>query len=147
METLRTKYARQLGEYDELLARGDDVSKLSRIRELNVALGKTIDEMITELTFLKEETPSIERERNDLMTQLNRIQRQYNDLADARDEYETLRRIRMEESAEANTMLYTYLLVFFVACLGLMGLVVFMSQRKDTTAPIARMPPTTAAFV
>ena len=146
METLRARYEQQMRDYDRLIAQGN-VSTLPRIRQLNVALGQTIDQMITELTFLKRTTPSIQSERETLMDQLDRIQRQYNELVANRDELETLRRIRMEESSEANTILYRYLLAFFVACLGLMLVVFFMSQRKESTAPIASTPPMTAALV
>ncbi len=146
METLRVRYDGQLREYDGLIAKGD-VSNLPRIRQLNVAIGKTLDQMITQLTFLKKSTPSIQKERDELMKQLHKIQTDYNELASNRDELETLRRIRMEESTEANRMLYMYLLAFFGACVVLVLVLFFMSQRKESTAPIASTPPMTAALV
>lgn len=146
METLRAKYTSQMREYDGLIAKGD-VSKLPRIRQLNVLIGQTLDQMITQLTFLKKTTPSLQTERNELTAQLERIQTQYNELAANRDELETLRRIRMEESTEANRMLYMYLIAFFVACAGLILVLFFASQKKEITAPIASTPPMTAALV
>jgi len=146
METLRVKYDGQLREYEGLIAKGV-VSNLPRIRQLNVAIGQTLDQMITQLTFLKKSTPSIQKERDELMKQLERIQAQYNELAANRDELETLRRIRMEESTEATRMLYMYLLAFFVACAGLILVLFFASQKKEITAPIASTPPMTAALV
>jgi hypothetical protein len=146
MDTLRAKYNTQMREYDRLIATGN-VTSLPRIRQLNASIGKLLDQMITQLTFLKKSTPSIRTERDKLVKQLDRIQREYNELAANRDELETLRRIRMEEGGEATKMLYRYLLAFFVACAGLILLLFFMSQRNEITAPIASTPPMTAALV
>ncbi len=146
METLRTRYGAQMREYDRLIAAGS-VASLPRIRQLNIEIGKTLDQMITQLTFLKKTTPSIQKERTELINQLSRIQKEYNELASNRDQLETLRRIRMEESTDATRMLYRYLLAFFVACAGLIVILFFMSQRKEITAPIASTPPMTAALV
>ncbi len=146
MDTLRAKYNTQMREYDRLIATGS-VTSLPRIRQLNASIGKLLDQMITQLTFLKKSTPSIRTERDKLVKQLDRIQREYNELAANRDELETLRRIRMEEGGEATKMLYRYLLAFFVACAGLILLLFFVSQRNEITAPIASTPPMTAALV
>lgn len=150
METLRVKYTNQMQEYDRLISdalRSKTTSNMPRIRALNVSIGKTLDEMISQLTFLRKNTPSLNTERNNLMSRLERIQNEYNELAKNRDELETLRRIRQEESTEANRQLYWYLIAFFGACLLLFLALFMVTQRKESTAPMASMPPTTAAFV
>jgi len=150
METLRVKYTSQMQEYDRLIAdaiRSGNVSQMPRIRALNVAIGKTLDEMITQITFLKKNTPSLKKERDDLVEKLERIQKEYNELAKNRDELETLRRIRQQESTEANRLLYLYLFAFLGVCIIILLVLLFMTQRKESTAPMASMPPTTAALV
>lgn len=150
METLRVKYTNQMQEYDRLISdalRLKTTSNMPRIRALNISIGKTLDEMISQLTFLRKNTPSLNTERNNLMSRLERIQKEYNELAKNRDELETLRRIRQEESTEANRQLYWYLIAFFGACLLLFLALFMVTQRNESTAPMASMPPTTAAFV
>lgn len=150
MDVLRGQYTRQLNEYDRLvnqaLATGN-TRQLPRIRQLNVSLGKTLDEMIGQVTFLKRNSPTIKRERDQLTEQLRRIQREYNALVANRDQLETLRRIRQQESTEANRQLYWYLFAFFGLVVVLLVAMLFFSYRKETTAAIASTPPMTAALV
>ena len=150
MDVLRGQYTRQLNEYDRLvnqaLATGN-TRQLPRIRQLNVSLGKTLDEMIGQVTFLKQNSPTIKRERDQLTEQLRRIQREYNALVANRDQLETLRRIRQQESTEANRQLYWYLFAFFGLVVVLLVAMLFFSYRKETTAAIASTPPMTAALV
>lgn len=149
MDALRTKYTRQMEEYDQLISdavRRSSTENMPRIRALNVSIGRTLDEMITELTQVRRTGPSLTKERNELTEKLRRIQKDYNDLAANRDELETLRRIRQEEGTEAKRELYWYLIVFFALALVLLVAAVWMSYKNETTAPMASMPPMTAAL-
>jgi uncharacterized coiled-coil DUF342 family protein len=146
MNELRKTYERQVTEYEEIIRSGDS-SKTERLEELNTAIGKTLNEMIERLTFLKKETPDIKKERDELLDRLRQIQKDYNGLLVNTDQLETLRRIRQQENGEADRQLRMYLFFFLAVCLIIFLYLLFMTQRKETTAPSASIPPTTAAFV
>ena len=150
MDELRSKYEKQLEQYNTLVKQSldaGDVSQIPKLRDMNAALAKTLNEMIQQATFLKKDTPSIKKERDELIERLRQIQKEYNGLIVNTDQLETLRRIRQQESAEATRMLHMYLFFFLALCMAVLVYVLFMTQRKDTTAPSASIPPTTAALV
>jgi len=150
MDELRAKYQRQLSEYDALVETTlttNDTSQIAKLRTLNEAIAKTLNEMIQALTFMKKETSPIKNERDELITRLTQIQRDYNGLLVTTDELETLRRIRQQESTEANRQLYMYFGFFLLVCLIMVLYLAFMTQRKDTTAASASSPPIAAALV
>jgi hypothetical protein len=150
MDELRAKYERQVKEYDDLVSRSlntNDTTQLARIRSMNQAIAKTLNEMIEKSTFLKKDTPSLTKERDELVSRLRQIQMDYNGLLVNTDQLETLRRIRQQESGEANRELYLYIGFFLLVCLVLIIYLTFMTHRNDSTAPMASMPPTAAALV
>jgi hypothetical protein len=150
MDELRTKYERQMKEYDALIdsaISANDTSQVAKLLQMNASIASTLNEMIEKLTFLKKDTPSIKKERDELIARLTQIQKDYNGLLVTTDQLETLRRIRQQESTEANRQLYLYFGFFLLVCLVMIVYLAFMTHRKDTTAPSASMPPTTAALV
>jgi hypothetical protein len=150
MDELRVKYDRQLKEYDSLVSAAintNDTSQVAKLRALNEGIAKTLNEMIEKLTFMKKESPSLTKERDELVARLRQIQMDYNGLRVNTDQLETLRRIRQQESTEANRQLYLYFGFFLLVCLIMIVYLAFMTHRKDTTAASASIPPTTAAFV
>ena len=150
MDELRVKYERQLKEYDTLVDNAintNDATQIDKLRKLNEGIAKTLNDMIEKLTFMKKETPSLKKERDELVNRLRQIQMDYNGLLVNTDKLETLRRIRQQESTEANRQLYWYFGFFLLVCLIIVIYLMFMTHRKDTTAASASMPPTTAALV
>lgn len=150
MDALRVKYEQQTKEYDALVdqaMRTNDTSQVPKIRDLNAAIAKTLNEMIEQLTFLKKDTPSLKKERDELIERLRQIQADYNGLLVNTDNLETLRRIRQQESTEANRQLYIYVGLFLAACLMLVLFLMVGPQRNEMTVASASMPPTAAAFV
>jgi hypothetical protein len=150
MDTLKAKYTTQLAEYDTLSSQAiqtNDTSKIPKLRELNIAIAATLNEMIEKLTFLKQNTPDIKQERDKFIQKLGQIQRDYNGLIEATDTLETLRRIRQQASHDADSQLQLYLLFFLLLALCIVFYILFMAQRKDTTAASARTPPMMAALV
>ena len=150
MDELRTKYERQLAEYDTLVKTAletEDISQVSTLRTLNTELSRTLNEMIEKLTYMKKDTPTLKSQRDELLDRLRQIQLDYNGLLVNTDTLETLRRIRQQEGTEANRQLYMMFGMFLIVCLILVLYLVLVPQRKDTTAASARMPPTTAALV
>lgn len=150
MDELRVEYERQLKEYDDALETAlqtDDTSKLPILREMNNKISNTLNRMIEKITFLKKDTPDINKERDALIRRLQQIQKDYNGLLVNTDNLETLRRIRQEESSESNRQLYMYVGFFLVICFAIVIYLSFVAHKKDTTAAIARRPPTAAALV
>lgn len=150
MDELKAKYERQLKEYDDtinLAISTQDVSKIDSLKQMNMALSNTLNEMIEKLTFLKKDTPELVQYRDELIGRLRRIQKDYNGLLVNTDKLETLRRIRQEESGEAKRELYWYILFFLVICILIILYLMFMTQKKDITAMSATSPPMTAALV
>jgi hypothetical protein len=150
MDTLKTKYATQLAQYNTLSSQAiqaEDTSQIPKLREMNIAIAGTLNDMIEKLTFLKQNTPDIKKERNALIQKLGQIQRDYSGLIAATDTLETLRRIRQQATYDADSQLRLYLLFFLLLALCIVFYVMFMAQKKDTTAPSARTPPMMAALV
>lgn len=150
MDELKAKYERQLKEYDDAINQAiatQDSSKIDSLKQMNMALSNTLNEMIEKLTFLKKDTPELTQYRDQLVARLRQIQQDYNGLLVNTDTLETLRRIRQQESGEAKRELYWYMLFFLVVSVAMMLYLVFMTQRKDMTAMSANIPPMTAALV
>jgi DNA repair exonuclease SbcCD ATPase subunit len=150
MDALRKRYETQIKDYESLVKQSvdvGDVSQLPKLREMNTAIGKTLNDMIEQLTFLKKDTPKLKQERDELINRLRRIQQDYNGLLVNTDKLETLRRIRQQENGEAEQQMRMFLFFFLAVCLAIFLYLLIATQRKDTTAPRASMPPTTAAFV
>jgi chromosome segregation ATPase len=150
MDELRTKYEQQLSEYNTLVEKSlntNDTSQIAELRRRNEALAKTLNDMIQKLTFLKKETPSLTDERDRLVSRLRQIQMDYNGLLVNTDQLETLRRIRQQEGTEANRQLYLFIGFFLLVCLVMVLYLAFATHKKESTAPIASMPPTAAALV
>jgi hypothetical protein len=151
MDVLQAKYTTQLAEYDALTAQAiqsDDVTAIPQIRAKNIQIAATLNEMITSLTFLKQNTTStVKQERDALIQKLVQIQNDYNSLNESKDTLETLRRIRQQVNYDAQSQLRLYLLFFLLFALCIVFYVMFMAQKKDTTAASASTPPIIAALV
>jgi hypothetical protein len=151
MDVLQAKYTTQLAEYDTLTAQAiqsDDVTVIPKIREKNIQIAATLNEMITKLTFLKQNTTStVKQERDALIQKLVQIQNDYNSLNKSKDTLETLRRIRQQVNYDAQSQLRLYLLFFLLFALCIVFYVMFIAQKKDTTAASASTPPMMAALV
>ena len=150
MDTLKTKYATQLAQYNTLSSQAiqaEDTSQIPKLREMNIQIANTLNDMIENLTFMKQNTPDIKQERDKFIRKLGQIQRDYSGLIAATDTLETLRRIRQQATHDADSQLRLYLLFFLLLALCIVFYVMFMAQKKDTTAPSARTPPMMAALV
>lgn len=150
MDSLRQKYETQVKEYDRLVdeaIKAGDVSQIPKLREMNAQLAQVLNDMISQLTFLKQNTPNLKKERDELIERLRQIQRDYNGLLVNTDTLETLRRIRQQESRESDRQLYWFLIFFMVVCIAIVAYLLFVGQTKERTAASARIPPRTPAFV
>lgn len=141
---LDTDYKQQLAAYEaaiEQTIRANDASRLPQLRQMSEGIQKTLNKMIEGLTFLKKDTPNIQKERDFLVERLRQIQLDYNGLLVNTDTLETLRRIREQEGGDMKRDLYRYLLFFFVVCMGVVLLLLFTTgQKKESTATSAPTP-------
>lgn len=145
MEDLRKKYLTTSAEYDAAVQQAlatNDASGVARIRQLNTDVSKLLDQMIQQLTFAKKETPMLIQERDRLVERLRRIQMDYNGLRVNTDTLETLRRIREQESGSYTQQLYRYLLFFFIVCVGILFMLLFVKKgsQSESTASSAATP-------
>ncbi len=133
-----------LAEYDALVNRAiatNDTSLLPQIRAKSEQVQAALNKQIESLTYLKKETPNIQVERDHLLEQLRRVQRDYNGLVDASDDLTTLRRIREQEGGEFNRQLYLYLAAFLGLTLVVLLLVFFMGGQKAVTTAMSPATP------
>jgi hypothetical protein len=138
-------YQTQLQDYETSITTAlanRDVSKLPEIRAKAEAIQATLNKMIEELTYLKKETPNIRIQRDKLIANLQRIQKDYNAMLVNTDDLETLRRIRQQESGEARRELFMYIGFFLVLAIVILLFLIFMSpsQKKDMTTSTPNTP-------
>jgi hypothetical protein len=147
MNELRTKYLAKSAEYDAAIQRAiatNDITMVAQIRQMNTDVSKLLDQMIQALTFAKNDTPILVKERDTLVQKLRRIQLDYNGLLVNTDKLETLRRIREQEGDSFKRDLYRYLLFFFIVCVGILLMILFVKKgsQRDSTASSAATPST-----
>jgi hypothetical protein len=114
---------------------------LPEIRKKSERVQAALNKQIENLTYLKKETPDLRLERDHLLEQLRRVQKDYSGLVESSDELTTLRRIREQEGGEFNRQLYLYLAVFFGLVLVVLVLVFVMGGQKAVTAAISPVTP------
>jgi len=118
MDVLEKQYRERLNAYDRLIAQTiRDPSKISstlpQIQAIQTQMSSIVDKMIAEVTLAKQGDRLAQR-RNELIEQLQRIQRDYTDLRNSSDKLETLRRIRAFEDQSWQGTFQMYLIAFIV---------------------------------
>ena len=140
---LQTQYKQKLAEYDRLVQNAlatNDVSKIPELQTRNAELNEILEKMLSETGV------NIRVQREELVSTLNRIQRDYNGLKDSTDELTLLRRIRQSEEGASRKDFQFYLGLFFAICLGILGMIFFGGQMKLATATSPMTPRNTAPF-
>jgi hypothetical protein len=149
MDEIRTKYLAKSAEYDSVIQQAlasNDSTLIGRIRQLNTDVSTLLDQMLKALTFAKNDTPLLLKERDGLIEKLRRIQLDYNGLLVNTDKLETLRRIREQEEGSFKRDLFRYLMFFFIVCVGILLMILFVkkgsqSESTATSAATPRMTP------
>jgi hypothetical protein len=150
MSDLQAQYKVKIAAYDSKVAAAiatDDASKLPEIRALNTEISQLLEKMLTEVTNASADTSTIKAQRSELVSTLNRIQRDYNGLVENTDSLELLRRIREGETRAPRREFEMYLFFFLLMCGGILVMVFFGSQKIDATTMSAATPPRMAPFV
>lgn len=140
---LAQQYSQQSHAYNsavESALQSNNSSQLPQLRTMSEQMQTTLNKMIESLTYLKRETPDVKVERDKLLEDLRRIQRDYTGMILNTDDLETLRRIRQQENGEARRQLLMYLVVFVFVATMLIVYIIYTSRKADTTATSAPTP-------
>lgn len=147
---LRARYTAKLAEYDSKVAAAvasNDTARLSELRTLNAEISSLLEEMLT-YTGTPTSSPSeLEAQRQELVTTLNRIQRDYNGLVEKTDSFELLRRIRDGTTSIPRREFVMYFFAFLALCVGILAMLFFGVQKMDATNMSAITPPRMAPLV
>jgi Flp pilus assembly pilin Flp len=142
MADLQRQYQDKVVKYDAAIQSAlasNDVSKIPQLQALNAELNSLLEQML-------KESP-MEEQRQELVTTLRRIQRDYNGLKNNTDTLELLRRIREGETGATRKEFALYLGLFFVTCLGLIAFVMFGGQMTLATTASTPTPIRTAPLM
>lgn len=135
-DELNATYKQQVKEYEDAMMAAIETnapSRLPEIRSKSEAIQATLAKMVESLTFMKKETNDVRVQRDKLLEDLRRIQKDYSAMLVNTDDLETLRRIRQQESGEARRQLNLYLLAFLFVAMALLVYIVFKGRKEDTT--------------
>lgn len=143
---LQRQFKEKYAKYDEMVSTAlatNNSTMIPQLRTLNQELNDLLEKMLAESNSVP---GAIRVQREELVTTLNRIQRDYNGLKDNADTLTLLRRIREGETGASRKEFQLYLGLFFVLCLGILAMVFFGGQMKLATATSAMTPTRTAPF-
>lgn len=143
MDELEKKYTEQHALYEEavrIAMANPEKADVEKIKTLNIALSKTLHDMIESLTHVKKEHGGIVVYRDELIARLRRIQKEYNGMLINTDKLETLRRIREQEEIKASGSFTTYFFMFIVSAISLVILILWKGSAIPEVAEILPSP-------
>jgi hypothetical protein len=114
-------YKTKLAEYQTKVATAlqtNDTSALPAIRTLNAEISQLLEEMLSSLDPLRQDTETTRRQREELVAILAQIQREQSGLRDDKDSFGRVRRIREMQQGVKESDLKLYAVLFVSACLG-----------------------------
>jgi len=127
MDALNAKYAKLMALYEDHVKQamdtGDIQAHVETLKTLNEQIADVLDQMIAITAKAKESHATLARD--DLMRKLDRIQKDYNGLAQSSDQLETLKRIRSDQTVAVNQFFWTYFWLFIVLCLFVLVMLFF----------------------
>jgi hypothetical protein len=128
-QRLATEYQRLA---DESLADPTKMeANVEKMKTINASMASILDRTIQEMnTGIASD---VDRQRNELIQKLVRIQKDYNGLPENTDKLETLRRIRGFQETDWQSQLKTYIIVLAVLAVVLLLFVFFRRQKVFST--------------
>jgi hypothetical protein len=137
MDALNAKYAKLMALYEDHVKQamdsGDIQQHVETLKTLNEQIADVLDQMIAITAKAKESHATLARD--DLMRKLDRIQKDYNGLAQSSDQLETLKRIRRDQTGTVNQFFWTYFWLFIVLCLFVLVMLFFKKSVPAMPAP------------
>jgi hypothetical protein len=138
MDALNAKYMKLMSDYENhvsaALKSGNIQPHAEALKGLNQQISQVLDQMIGITAKAKESHANLYR--GDLIQKLDRIQKDYNGLAQSTDQLETLRRIRRDQATTANQFFWTYFSLFLVLCVAVL---LFLFFKKDIQSSVTVM--------
>jgi hypothetical protein len=136
---LQRQYKLKVERYDAEVQNAlstNDTSKIVKLQAMNAELNDILEKIL-------QQSP-IEAQRQELVSTLHRIQRDYNGLKENTDDLTLLRRIREGETGATRKEFQLYLGLFFALCLGLLAFLFSTGQMTEATVTSAMTPASTA---
>lgn len=145
MDALRSEYTTLTAQYNALIDEAvRDSSTITtnfpKIVQVAQARSSLVDRMLEQIAMANQDSAEIQQLRDELVTTLQRIQRDYNGLQQNTDKLETLRRIRSFQDDSWKWTLIRYLIAILVLAAIVFFVVLFARQRDNTnTSPSTAM--------
>ena len=119
---LNAEYRIKIAEYQSKVTSAlatNDATALPAIRALNQQISKLLDDMLSSLDPLRQDTATTQAQREELAAVLAQIERDYTGLRDSTDSMTLLRRIREGEARPSMKDLKLYSVLFAAGCVAL----------------------------
>ena len=142
MDALERDYTTKRAEYDRLIALNNPVN-LPRIQALNIELSAVLHRMLEEVTKVRGDASKLNPYRDELMRKLIKIQNESSILLKQKDQYETLRSLRMHEQVKFDKRLFWYLLILAIITLIFIIVLIWKGGYKLPTMPTTTSSATT----
>jgi len=142
MDALERDYRTKRAEYDRLIALNNPVN-LPQIQQLNVQLSGILHRMLEEVAKVRGDASKLNPYRDELMRKLVKIQNDSSILLKQKDQYETLRSLRMHEQTKFDKRLFWYLLSLAIVTLIFIIVLIWKGGYKLPTMPTTTSSATT----
>ena len=142
MDALERDYTTKRAEYDRLIALNNPVN-LPRIQALNIELSAVLHRMLEEVTKVRGDASKLNPYRDELMRKLVKVQNESSILLKQKDQYETLRSLRMHEQVKFDKRLFWYLLTLAIITLIFIIVLIWKGGYKLPTMPTTTSSATT----
>ena len=142
MDALERDYTTKRAEYDRLIALNNPAN-LPRIQALNIELSAVLHRMLEEVTKVRGDASKLNPYRDELMRKLVKVQNESSILLKQKDQYETLRSLRMHEQVKFDKRLFWYLLILAIITLIFIIVLIWKGGYKLPTMPTTTSSATT----
>jgi hypothetical protein len=142
MDALERDYRTKRAEYDRLIALNNPVN-LTQIQFLNGQLSAILHSMLEQVTQVRGNAAKLNTYRDELMRKLVKIQNDSSILLKQKDQYETLRSLRMHEQTKFDKRLFWYLLSLAIVTLIFIIVLIWKGGYKLPTMPTTTSSATT----
>jgi len=142
MDALERDYRNTKSHYDSLIARNNP-SLIFQIQHLNHQLAMILHRMLEEVSKVRGDASKLNPYRNELMRKLIKIQNDSSILLKQKDQYETLRSLRMHEQTKFDKRLFWYLLLLGIVTFIFIIVLIWKGGYKLPTMPTTTSSATT----
>ena len=142
MNALEREYKVVKEKYDSLIALNNPTN-LPIIQRLNSELSRILHSMLEEVSKVKGDASKLNPYRNELMRKLIKIQNDSSILLKQKDQYETLRSLRMYEQTKFDKRLFWYLLLLGIITFIFIIVLIWKGGYKLPTMPTTTSSATT----